>query len=319
MQQAASSPQAIREFFEALSATLVDANDRPMAAATIEPQRVVSHLFYRHRDEAYDESRMISVPVDAHDGLVDLQFRLPAGVRPDYLRLDPADFPGIYGVRRVMLQPGGNAAQIELPQLSARLGHVNGECVEAVGLGSVRVVSFDDDPSIEFEIGNALAEYSGDQGLQVTVQVDYEIVVSDPVLHHLLEQQAIVGMRQFSRARVDVQHLGRSLLQHQQHMDDLFREYSLQSACVQGLTREFSQQQQSLHDLAGEFLQQQASLHDLARDFSQQQTNLQELVREVSLQRTEQLAALQNLRQSIDHLVRRGFWSWLRRIIKRGR
>jgi hypothetical protein len=333
LRQAASSPQAVREFFEVLSATLVDANDRPMAAATIEPQRVVSHLFYRHRDEAYDESRMISVPVDAHDGLVDLQFQLPAGVRPDYLRLDPADFPGIYGLRRVVLQPGGDAAQFELPQLPARLGHINGECVEAVGLGSVRVVSFDDDPSIEFEIGNALAEYSGGQGLQVTVQVDYEIVVSDPVLHHLLVQQAIVGMRQFSRARVDVQHLERSLVQHQQHMHDLSREYSLQSACVQGLTREFSQQQQSLHDLArefsqqqqslhdlaGEFLQQQASLHALARDFSQQQTNLQELAREVSLQRTEHVAALQNLRQSIDHLARRGFWSWLRRIIKRGR
>jgi len=82
------------------------------------------------------------------------------------------------------------------------------------------------------------------------------------VLHRLLEQQAIVSMRQLSRARVDVQNLASALSQ------------------------------------------QQGSMQGLAQEFSQQ--------------RIEALATLQQLQQSIDQLARRGFWSWLRRLIKRG-
>ena len=332
MRQAATSPQAMRGFFEALSGTLVDVNGQPMATAVVEPQPVVGHLFYRHIDEAYDESRMISLSVDAQDGLVDLQFHLPAGVRPDYLRLDPADFPGIYGLRRVVLQDGGDTPEIELSRLHARLGHVNGEWVEAAGATSLRLVSFDDDPSIEFKVGDVLAEGGADQALHVTVRVDYELVVSDPVLHRLLEQQAVVSMRQVSRARVDVQHLERALAQQQQQMLDLSREYSLQRTSLQGLAQDFPQQQQSMQDLARAVLQQESSMRDLAhelvqqrdglhgleQEFSEQRTNLQQLGREFSSQRTEVLAMLQQLQQSVDQLARKGFWSWLRRFIKRG-
>jgi hypothetical protein len=211
MQEAATSPQSIRGFFEALAGNLVDANDQPMATAAVEPQPVVGHLFYRRHDEAYDESRMISLPVDAEDGVVDLQFRLPPGIRPDYLRLDPADFPGIYGLRRVILQDGSDSQGEELPQLQGRLGHVNGEWAQAGGIQSLRLISFDDDPSVEFEVGSALAESAVKDGLQVTIRIDYEVVVTDPVLHRLLEQQAIVSMRQLSRARIDVQNLARTL------------------------------------------------------------------------------------------------------------
>jgi hypothetical protein len=290
MREAAASPESIRGFFEALAGTLVDANNRPLTSAVIEPQPVVSHLFYRRHDEAYDESRMISQPVDGEDGVVDLQFRLPAGVRPDYLRLDPADFPGIYGLRRVMLQESSDSQGEELPQLPGRLGHVNGEWMEAAGIQSLRLVSFDDDPSVEFEVGSALAEAASNEGLQVTIRVDYEVVVSNPVLHRLLEQQAIVSMRHLSRARVDVQNLARTL----------------------------SQQQGSMQDLAQEFSQQRGSMQGLAQEFSQQRGNIQDLAQEFSQQRIEALATLQQLQQSIDLLARRGFWSWLRRLIKRG-
>jgi hypothetical protein len=332
MRQASASPQAIRGFFEALSDTLVDANDQPLATSAVEPQPVVGHLFYRRLDEAYDESRMISLSVDAQDGVVDLEFRLPAGVRPDYLRLDPADFPGIYGLRRVVLHCAGDTPEIELSQLHARLGHVNGEWVETAGLTSLRLISFDDDPSIEFKVGDVLAEGGADQALQVTVRVDYELVVSDPVLHRLLEQQSVASMRQVSRARVDVQHLEHALAQQQQQMLELSREYSLQQTSLQGLAQDFSQQQQSMQDLARAFSQQEGSMHDLAQElvqqrdglhglaqeFSEQRANLQQLGREFSSQRTEASAMLQQLQQSIDHLARKGFWFWLKRSIKRG-
>jgi len=304
MQEAATSPQSIRGFFETLAGTLLDANGRPRTTADFEPQPVVSHLFYRRHDEAYDESRMISLPVDAENGSVDLRFRLPVGLRPDYLRLDPADFPGIYGLRRVMLQDGNDSPVGELPQLHDRLGHVNGEWIESAGMQSLRLVSFDDDPSVEFEIGSALADAAGAEGLQVTIRVDYEVVVSDPVLHRLLEQHAIVSMRHLSRARVDVQNLDRSLSQ--------------QRSIVQDLAQEFSQQRSIVQDLAQECSQQRSIVQGLAQEFSQQRSSVLGLVQEVSMQRAEARLALQQLQQGIDQLATRTFWSRLRRLIKRG-
>jgi len=291
LREAAASPDSIRGFFEALAGNLVDANDQPMTADIVEPQPVVSHLFYRRRDEAYDENRMISQPVDAQDGVVDLQFHLPAGIRPDYLRLDPADFPGIYGLKRVFLQESGDLQEKELPQLASRLGHVNGEWVESAATPSLRLVSFDGDPSVEFEVGSALGEVAVEQGLRVTTRVDYEVVISDPVLHRLLEQQAVVSMRQLSRARVDVQNLAGAL----------------------------SQQQKSTQSLAHTFSQQRENMQVLAEQLSRQRENLQDLVHEFSQQRMEALAALQQLQQSVDHLTRNNFWSRLKRLVKRGR
>jgi len=59
-------------------------------------------------------------------------------------------------------------------------------------------------------------------------------------------------------------------------------------------------------------------MQGLAQEFSQQRGNIQDLAQEFSQQRIEALATLQQLQQSIDQLARRGFWSWLRRLIKRG-
>ncbi|GAB2555851.1 class I SAM-dependent methyltransferase [Rhodanobacter koreensis] len=210
MRHAEASPDSVRSFFEALAGTLVDAHGYPTSAAVIEPQHVVCHLFYRHHDEAYDESRMISQPVDVSDDIVDLQFRLPAGICPDYLRLDPADLPGVYGLKRVMLRQTGDVEGRLLDQLPGRLGHINGELLPANNMHSLRIVSFDGDPNVEFEVGSALVAGSGDESLEVTVRVEYEVVVCDPVLHYLLERQAMTSMLQLSRARVDIQNLSRA-------------------------------------------------------------------------------------------------------------
>ena len=277
MQHARGSAEAMRGFFEALAGTLVDADDRPVQASVIEPQPVISHLYYRAQDETFDDSRMLSQAIDAVDGVVDLQFVLPAGIRPDYLRLDPADLPGIYGMGRVALQLGDDSPVQELPRLSDRLGHVSGELLPAAGTSSLRLVSFDDDPNVEFEIGSALD--AGPQGaaLKVTLRVEYEAIIGAPLLRHLLEQQAasLTDMRQLSHARVDVQNLA--------------REFQLQRV-----------------------MQQQ-----LAREFQLQRVMQQQLAMEIDHVRTTLQGNLQQLQQSVDTLARRNFWSLLKRLIKR--
>ena len=264
MHHAEGSPDAIRGFFERLAGALVDSDDRPMLAAVAEPLPVICHLYYRRHDEAFDESRMISQPVDATDGLVDLQFRLPPGSRADYLRIDPADLPGVYRLSGVVLrQQGGDVGQ-NLDRLPDRLGHVSGELLPTFGTQAVRLVSFDDDPNVEFEIGSSLVEREGGATLEVTIRVEYELVVRDPSLHYLLEQRgaALIDMRRLSRERADVQ--------------------------------------------------------KLASAFQQQLIEMRSLAAELDHNNKVALSTLQPLEQSLDQLVRRSFWSVIRRIVKRG-
>jgi hypothetical protein len=276
MQHAEASPDAIRGFFEALAGNLVDANDQPVAAMAV-PQPVVCHLFYRHYDEAYDESRMVSLPVDAANGVLDLQFRLPAGVHPDYLRIDPADLPGVYGLSRVMLQQGNGAIVQLLDGLAGRVGHVNGELLPVIAVDAVRLASFDDDPNLEFEVGSALVEKQADAWLDVGIRIEYEVVISDPVLHRLLERQTISlsGMRRLARERMDMQRL----------------------------SREFSRQQADLRELAGQLLTQSQAVQRLAEGIDGNHAATQ--------------ADLRQLQQGIDLLARRDFLSRAKRIVKR--
>jgi Methyltransferase domain len=277
MRHAEGSPDVIRGFFETLAAALVDTDDHPALAAVAEPLPVVCHLYYRRHDEAFDESRMISQPVDAADSLVDLQFQLPPGSRADYLRLDPADLPGVYRLSRVVLRQQGDGAGRNLDRLPDRLGHVNGELLPTFGTPSVRLVSFDGDPNVEFEIGSSLLEGDGDASLEVTIRVEYELVVRDPSLHYLLEQQgtALTDMRRLSGERADVQNLAKA------------------------------------------FQQQRVEMLNLASTFQQQRMEMQNVAVELNRSNEVVQASLQRLEQGLDQLARRSLWSVISRIIKR--
>jgi hypothetical protein len=309
MRYAEASPDSVRGFFEALAGTLVDASEQPMAAALVEPQRVVCHLFYRDRDEAFDESRMISQPVDATNGVLDLQFRLPVGIRPDYLRLDPADLPGVYGLSGVVLRQQADGVVRNLDRLPDRLGHINGELLPTFGKQSVRLISFDGDPNVEFEVGSSLVEGHRDNWLEVTVRVEYELVIHDSSLHHLLQQQgtSLTDMRRLAGERADVQGLAHAFQQQRADVQGLAHAFQQQRTDVQGLAHAFQQQRTDVQGLAHAFQQQRTDVQGLAHAFQQQRGEIQNL--QTSLQRLE---------HGIEQLTRRSLWSLVRRIIKRG-
>ena len=273
MRQAEASPETVRGFFEALAATLVDASDHPVQTSLVEPLPVTCHLYYRSHTEAYDESRMISQSVDAVDGVVDVQFLLPAGCRADYVRLDPADHPGVYALSQFGLQQGNDAPVLSLGELSARLGHINGELLPSTDPQSIRLASFDGDPNLELEIDSVLGGERNDEALRLSVRVGYEVVISDPLLHAFLQRQsmALSEMRQLSRERID----------------------------LQNLARELSRQREELLGLAA--------------GQSRQGEELQRLVHGQSEQSQAVQSGLQRLQQGVDELSRRSFWSSLRR------
>lgn len=211
MRCAQEDPAAMRTFFGALASNLVDEDGHAKTLA-IESQPTICQLYYRAGHESFDDARKISVEVNAAEQVLDVQFRLPAGISPTYLRVDPADCPGIYGFQ-VWLRAGDSGPFQLLKGLHDRLGHVNAELMPSIGPMGVRIAAFDDDPYVEFEVGSELATFPGDLALEVMVRVSYEIVVTDPTVRHLIESSAGGELHARASARVDVQNVTREIFQ----------------------------------------------------------------------------------------------------------
>jgi hypothetical protein len=308
MQLAQASPGRIRSYFEAVAATLVDAQDHPLAGVATEPEPVVCQLYFRRKDQPFDDSRMFSQRVDSADGVVDLHFRLPAGARPDYLRIDPAGVPGVYGIGRIVLECGGQTR--ELPDLAARLGHVNGQLIPADGAPMLRLVSFDDDPNLEFDVGSEIVAAADTATIGITIRVDYEAAIRDPSLRHLLvrQVQSLSDMRQLWRERIELQALASALADQQ----GMRRQISHQQELHQQVLQNQGVQQQELH---------RQVLHQ--QELHQQVLHQQEVHQQMLLQIRGDLDVLPDqlaqLQQAVAALLRRNIWSLLSRLIGRRR
>jgi predicted O-methyltransferase YrrM len=205
MRQARAEPQVMRGFFEKLADTLVDTEGKPAGGMLVDQQSVICRLYYRQRHEAYDDGRSMAVALDAVDRTLDVRFRLVHGIRPDYLRLDFADFPGIYELQGVTVRQE-NGQEIMLEGLPDRLGFVHGELLPALHGDGLRMAGFDHDPYLEFEVGSAIERLDGEGAIEITARVGYEIVLDDPAIRGLLERHALSvrDMSRLSRERMDM-------------------------------------------------------------------------------------------------------------------
>lgn len=307
MHKAANSALAMQGFFAALAGNLVDADEHPVGTALAEEQPVSCHLFYRRHDESYNEARMLSVEVDPADGVLDLQFRLPAGVAPDYLRIDPADLAGVFAFSRVAVRQQADRDWSVLDGLPERLGHVHGELLPAFGEQSLRLACFDDDPNLEFEIGSVLSPRRDAEWLDVAIRVEYEAVIRDPALYRLLERQAQSpsGLVHLSHQRIDVQNLAREFQQQRQE---------LQQQAL-GL----SQQRQQLQDLSATLAQLQEQLRFQQLALQQQYEQMTAQAQAIESQHSNLHATLKQLQHGIELLARRGLAARMRRLLGRGR
>lgn len=308
---AEQGPQAMRGFFEALAGTLVDADDQPVSGAGMEPNAVFCHLFYRGEDQVFDESRMVSQEVDLTDRVVDLRFHLPAGVQAHYLRVDPADLPGIYGLGCVTLGRDGQGSQLSVASLSQRLGHISGELLPTSSLDMVRLSSFDNDPHLEFEVGSLLGEAKADQRLEVGVRVEYEVVLQEPVLQRIMERSALSlsTMRELSRERIDSQSLVRAFFQQQIQLQSFAEKIAGKSDV-----------RQLIADLEQSRVSQAASLQNVEARLDQSDANTIGAIRQLNalIERSgqENSQALRQLQQSINELAGRGVWSRIKRRLR---
>ncbi|WP_426688345.1 class I SAM-dependent methyltransferase [Rhodanobacter ginsengiterrae] len=324
MRKATQAPAQMRDFFAALAGNLVDSDDRPVADVLVGKPPLTCHLFHRRHDQSYDESRMLSVEADPVDGVLDLQFRLPAGTAPDYLRIDPADLPGVYGLSRIALRQGNEGDWRELDRLVERLGHVHGDLLPVTGRHAVRLACFDNDPHLEVSLAGALVEAAG-SCLEVSVRVEYEVVIDDPALQDLLARQgqALQELVAVSRERIGAHNLAREFGLQRQAQGEQAQALAAQRLELQNMALGFVHQREQLQALAATLAQQQAVLEQqqtLLAATAAQGEGLQQLSASglARLQHVDEQGALlreelQLLRRNVDLLVGRGWRERLRR------
>lgn len=205
-------PEAIRRYFESIAATILDAETAaPKSAEGSTP--VTVSLYYRQQGQNYAEQRLLKQSIGVEQDEFELRFLLPPGERPDFIRIDPADYPGVFDIGGVQLSAG--AVRWDVDDLHARLGAVSGEVVPTTWErdSRIRLVCFGLDPYIEFDVADAYADFPADAALTLRLNLRYEAVLTQPVLWKMAraEMHAISDLRQATTGQTDLRALMRQL------------------------------------------------------------------------------------------------------------
>ena len=208
MDHALAHPEVVKEYFEAIAATILDpATETPVAAAFAKPL-LECKIYYRDADQLYEETRTMASSTDIDSGPADFVFTLPADFRPDYLRIDPADAPGVYGLRHIRFKSGRK--QLAISNDAAQLRSINGEALPAEGAAWLRFANTDGDPHVELVMKSLWKSFQPGDDLRVEIGVDYESLVTDPIaLRKLakLEAEVLGELRELEKRHWSYTHL----------------------------------------------------------------------------------------------------------------
>lgn len=223
MSHALSDESAVRAYFESIAATIVDEKTSSPAQVGAERRVVECRVYYRDKDQQYDEQRSTAINIGADSGPVDLVFRLPEGVRPDFVRLDPADVPCVFGLRHVSITDEQGDNRLVIKDEPIRIRATSGELLAAHPPEWVRMMTLDSDPFVEIFLGDIWSGFDKSLPLVLEFGVDYELVLTHPELIPLahssaesLKQARDNGLQQWGYPAIQrqIQGLQSDLLQH---------------------------------------------------------------------------------------------------------
>lgn len=212
-------PKAIRGYFEALAATIIDSEGTPVGVEAM-PSTILASLYHRLADGVYAEEQRLTQGVSGEQGAYDLYFELPEGPRPDYVRIDPAELPGLFVLSDLTLIGRDSGKVCHVEGLMALVGHVSGDIVPAgdgCDVDRLRLVSFGSDPYVEIEVGAVTGQFDQAEPLTIKVRIDYQAVVRQPMEWPLAEAmgRAIQDIRNAAQWQGDLRALAR-LVQREQ-------------------------------------------------------------------------------------------------------
>ncbi|WP_220340763.1 class I SAM-dependent methyltransferase [Lysobacter soli] len=193
MDTALADPDAMRRYFEGIAATILDPATNLPVASGAQPRQVDCRVYYRTGEEGYDERRSLLLHLpEGSVRTMDFRFVLPDGVRPDFIRIDPTDLPGVFGLFRLALEFEDPQAPDGVGFVDIRKsGHLNAENLHPVGERWLRFASFHDDPWVEFSLAEAWQVVGDRPATALRVGVDYETVLLDPTLQHIAYEHGL--------------------------------------------------------------------------------------------------------------------------------
>lgn len=192
MAHALADVAAVQTYFEGIAATIVDEKSGSPAQVGAERRDVECRVYFRNNNQEYDELRSVTIRADIEGGPADLVFELPEGVRPDFIRLDPADVPCVFGLRHLAISSADAKNRVLIKDEPARVRAISGELLPARPAAVwTRVMTFDSDPFIEVFVEDIWARFDEASPMIVEFGVEYEIVLSDPELIPLAHSGAL--------------------------------------------------------------------------------------------------------------------------------
>lgn len=180
MEHTIADPGKVRVFFESIAGLIFDEESGVPASANLTKHVIECKIYLGEDAFKYEETNTLSLKAEVELGPWDYSFRFPPDVRPKSIRIDPADVPGVFGVRKVSISSGGDT--FELNASSPELLRVNGDSLPATPDAWLRFNNFDGDPYIEVNLENVLVDSGGMGDAILEVSFDYEALVTDPVV-----------------------------------------------------------------------------------------------------------------------------------------
>lgn len=312
MDHAQAHPQTVKEYFEAVAATILDpATETPVAAAFAKPL-LECKIYHRNEDERYEELRTMASSTDIDSGPADFAFTLAAGFRPDYLRIDPADAPGVYGLRHIRFKSGRK--QLAIRDDAAQLRDINGEALPAEGAAWLRFANTDGDPNIELVMGPLWDAFKPEDEIRLEVGIDYESLVTDPIaLRKLarLETEVLGELRELEERHWSYTHLQAQLRGIESNTDaaskiglDLSRSQALGVKHLENLLRSTDARTESIAAQVAEIISQHglgvSHLENLLRSTDARTESITAQAAEIINQHGLGVSHLENLLRSTD-------------------
>lgn len=189
MEYSCREPERVRAYFEGIAGTLIDADTGDPLEGVDATEQVECKIFYRMHHEGHDESRSISrsIPIAATGQRAEVTFELPDGLRPDFLRIDPADAPGVFGISTIELRAVSSRLVIDLgPE---RLASYNGDLLPAQPECAIRMATFHDDPWFEVNVRNAMEALPVTGPVELTLHLEYQAVLHVPAMRRLAQEE----------------------------------------------------------------------------------------------------------------------------------
>lgn len=203
MDAADTDGDAVSEYLEAVVGTFFDAERQLPIGAETQQLQLDSRLYYRRHGEGNIEERslLVTSSPELFDGRTLVQFQLKPGLRPDVLRFDPADAPGIFGIASIRFQAGAASSEVRLETSSPRMLGINADRLTAHAPYFLRFTALHSDPGFEFIVDDLWTQFDDADTIDVVFDVNFEAVLGDPVLKLIAfaEDTTLAEFRAFDR------------------------------------------------------------------------------------------------------------------------